>query len=87
MHPGPDAHGRRPGRPSGLKGIEGRTRGISRMVTDDRACVDVLTGISAATRALQQVAVGLQGLQRRPRLPRGPGCEVPPGQNEGRDAR
>jgi DNA-binding FrmR family transcriptional regulator len=29
------------------------------MVTDDRSCIDVLTQISAAGRALQEVALGL----------------------------
>ncbi|WP_406723533.1 metal-sensitive transcriptional regulator [Streptomyces sp. GD-15H] len=42
-----------------LNKIEGQVRGIARMVTDDRSCIDVLTQISAATRALQQVALGL----------------------------
>ncbi|MFD8308370.1 metal-sensitive transcriptional regulator [Streptomyces sp. NPDC059690] len=39
--------------------IEGQIRGISRMVTDDRYCIDVLTQITAASRALQEVALGL----------------------------
>ncbi|MFI7413576.1 metal-sensitive transcriptional regulator [Streptomyces sp. NPDC049627] len=42
-----------------LHKIEGQVRGISRMVTGDRYCIDVLTQISAATRALQEVALGL----------------------------
>lgn len=42
-----------------LNKIEGQIRGISRMVTDDRYCIDVLTQISAASRALQEVALGL----------------------------
>jgi CsoR family transcriptional regulator, copper-sensing transcriptional repressor len=42
-----------------LNKIEGQISGISRMVTDDRYCIDVLTQISAATRALQEVALGL----------------------------
>lgn len=42
-----------------LNKIEGQIRGISRMVTGDRYCVDVLTQISAATHALQEVALGL----------------------------
>ncbi|MGW5611608.1 metal-sensitive transcriptional regulator [Streptomyces sp. NPDC003753] len=42
-----------------LHKIEGQIRGISRMVTDDRYCIDVLTQISAASRALQEVALGL----------------------------
>jgi DNA-binding FrmR family transcriptional regulator len=39
--------------------IEGQIRGISRMVADDRYCIDVLTQITAAARALQEVALGL----------------------------
>ena len=44
-----------------LNKIEGQIRGITRMVDDDRYCIDVLTQISAATRALQEVALGLLG--------------------------
>ena len=42
-----------------LKRVEGQVRGISQMVEDDRYCIDVLTQISAATKALQSVAVGM----------------------------
>jgi DNA-binding FrmR family transcriptional regulator len=42
-----------------LRRIEGQVRGVHRMVEDDVYCIDVLTQISAATRALQAVAVGL----------------------------
>src|ERR1700739_3316853 len=42
-----------------LRRIEGQVRGLQRMVEDDTYCIDVLTQISAATRALQAVAVGL----------------------------
>jgi DNA-binding FrmR family transcriptional regulator len=42
-----------------LRKIEGQVRGIARMVEQDRYCIDVLTQVSAATRALQQVALGL----------------------------
>ena len=42
-----------------LHKIEGQVRGIARMVEDDRYCIDVLTQVSAATRALQQVALSL----------------------------
>ena len=34
-------------------------RGIARMVEEDQYCIDVLTQLSAATRALQSVALGL----------------------------
>lgn len=42
-----------------LKRIEGQVRGIAGMVEEDRYCIDVLTQISAVTRALQGVALGL----------------------------
>ena len=42
-----------------LRRIEGQVRGIAQMIEDDRYCVDVLTQVSAVTRALQSVAVGL----------------------------
>ncbi|HEY5876045.1 MAG TPA: metal-sensitive transcriptional regulator [Ilumatobacteraceae bacterium] len=42
-----------------LKRIEGQVRGLQRMVDEDVYCIDVLTQVSAATKALQSVAVGL----------------------------
>ena len=42
-----------------LRRIEGQIRGLQQMVEEDRYCIDVLTQISAATKALQSVAVGL----------------------------
>jgi CsoR family transcriptional regulator, copper-sensing transcriptional repressor len=42
-----------------LKRVEGQVRGIARMVEDDTYCIDVLTQVSAATRALQGVALVL----------------------------
>jgi CsoR family transcriptional regulator, copper-sensing transcriptional repressor len=42
-----------------LRRVEGQVRGIAQMVEDDRYCIDVLTQVSAATKALQRVAVGL----------------------------
>jgi DNA-binding FrmR family transcriptional regulator len=42
-----------------LRRIEGQVRGVHRMVEEDAYCIDVLTQISAATRALQAVAVGV----------------------------
>ncbi len=42
-----------------LRRIEGQIRGLQRMVSDDEYCIDVLTQVSAATKALQSVAVGL----------------------------
>jgi DNA-binding FrmR family transcriptional regulator len=42
-----------------LKRIEGQVRGLQRMVDEDEYCIDVLTQVSAVTRALQSVALGL----------------------------
>jgi CsoR family transcriptional regulator, copper-sensing transcriptional repressor len=42
-----------------LRRIEGQVRGLQRMVDEDVYCIDVLTQVSAATRALQSVAVEL----------------------------
>ena len=42
-----------------LRRVEGQIRGLQQMVESDRYCVDVLTQISAVTKALQSVAVGL----------------------------
>ena len=42
-----------------LARIEGQVRGIARMVDEDTYCIDVLTQVAAATKALQSVAVGL----------------------------
>ncbi|TML93525.1 MAG: metal-sensitive transcriptional regulator [Actinobacteria bacterium] len=42
-----------------LRRIEGQVRGIAQMIDDDRYCIDVLTQVSAATKALQRVAVGM----------------------------
>ena len=42
-----------------LKRIEGQTRGVQKMVDEDRYCIDVLTQISAIQAALDKVALGL----------------------------
>ncbi|MER6824548.1 metal-sensitive transcriptional regulator [Streptosporangium sp. NPDC000563] len=42
-----------------LRRVEGQIRGLQRMVEEDAYCIDVLTQVSAATRALQAVALGL----------------------------
>ncbi len=48
-----DAHLKR------LRRVEGQVRGIAKMVEDDKYCIDVLTQVSAATKALQSVALSL----------------------------
>jgi DNA-binding FrmR family transcriptional regulator len=42
-----------------LRRIEGQVRGIAKMIDDDTYCIDVLTQLSAATKALQSVGIGL----------------------------
>ena len=42
-----------------LRRVEGQIRGLQRMVEEDRYCIDILTQVSSATRALQGVATGM----------------------------
>jgi CsoR family transcriptional regulator, copper-sensing transcriptional repressor len=42
-----------------LARVEGQVRGVSRMVEEDRYCIDVLTQIAAAQAALDKIALGL----------------------------
>ncbi len=42
-----------------LRRVEGQVRGLQRMVESDTYCIDVLTQVSAATRALESFALGL----------------------------
>lgn len=42
-----------------LRRIEGQVRGLARQVESDTYCIDVLTQVSAATRALEAFALGL----------------------------
>jgi DNA-binding FrmR family transcriptional regulator len=42
-----------------LRRIEGQVRGLQRMIDEDKYCIDILTQISAATKALESVALGL----------------------------
>ena len=42
-----------------LRRIEGQIRGLQRQVESDTYCIDVLTQVSAATKALESFALGL----------------------------
>ena len=42
-----------------LRRIEGQVRGIQRMVEEEKYCIDILTQVSAATKALQSLALSL----------------------------
>ena len=55
----PGYAGTKDGQLKRLRRIEGQVRGIARMVEEDVYCIDVLTQVSAATKALQAVALEL----------------------------
>lgn len=40
-----------------LRRVEGQVRGIERLVDDERYCIDIITQISAATSALENIAL------------------------------
>ena len=42
-----------------LRRVEGQVRGIARMIEEDEYCIDILTQVSAATSALESVALRL----------------------------
>ena len=42
-----------------LRRIEGQIRGLQRMVDEDKYCIDILTQVSAATKALQSFSLEL----------------------------
>ena len=42
-----------------LRRIEGQARGLQRMVEDEKYCIDILTQVSAMTKALHAVSIGL----------------------------
>jgi DNA-binding FrmR family transcriptional regulator len=44
-----------------LRRIEGQVRGLQRMVEEDTYCIDVLTQVSATTKALQSFALTMLG--------------------------
>lgn len=62
-----------------LRRIEGQVRGLQRMVEEDKYCIDVLTQVSAVTRALQSFSLEL--LDRHMA-----GCVVEAAAKGGRDA-
>ncbi|MFL5821656.1 MAG: metal-sensitive transcriptional regulator [Solirubrobacteraceae bacterium] len=64
-----------------LARLEGQVRGVSRMVEDDRYCIEVLTQINAARGALDQIALGLlDGHMRTCLLGEGEGPSAPEAQ-------
>jgi DNA-binding FrmR family transcriptional regulator len=53
------AHGTKDDYLKRLRRIEGQIRGLQRMVEEEKYCIDILTQISAATKALQAVSLSL----------------------------
>ena len=49
-----------------LRRIEGQVGGLARMVADERYCIDILTQVSATTRALESLALKLLDEHLRP---------------------
>ena len=53
------AHGTKDDYLKRLRRIEGQARGLQRMVEEEQYCIDILTQVSAMTKALESVALGL----------------------------
>ena len=70
-----------------LKRIEGQTRGVQKMVDEDRYCIDVLTQISAIQAALDKVALGLLDEHVKHCVVDGPRSRQPGGADRGDDGR
>jgi DNA-binding FrmR family transcriptional regulator len=53
------AHGTKDDYLKRLRRIEGQVRGLQRMVDEEQYCIDILTQVSAVTKALQAVSLSL----------------------------
>jgi DNA-binding FrmR family transcriptional regulator len=53
------AHGTKDKHLQRLKRIEGQVRGLHRMVDEEQYCIDILTQVSAVTRALESLSLAL----------------------------
>jgi CsoR family transcriptional regulator, copper-sensing transcriptional repressor len=53
------AHGTKGDYLKRLRRIEGQARGLQRMVEEEQYCIDILTQVSAMTKALQAVSLSL----------------------------
>jgi len=58
-HSSPGYSDRKDGHLKRLRRIEGQIRGLQRMVEQEQYCIDVLTQVSAATKALQSFSLEL----------------------------
>ncbi|MFF5131920.1 metal-sensitive transcriptional regulator [Streptomyces syringium] len=60
QHPGPHGYSKQKDQHlKRLRRIEGQIRGLQRMVEEDVYCIDILTQVSAGTKALQSFALQL----------------------------
>src|SRR5690348_14110750 len=58
-HPTPGYQGNKDAHLKRLRRIDGQIRGLQRLVESDTYCIDVLTQVSAATRALESFALAM----------------------------
>lgn len=58
-HPSPGYAADKAAHVKRLRRVEGQVRGLQRMVESDEYCIDVLTQVSAATKALESFALAL----------------------------
>lgn len=66
-----------------LARAEGQVRGVTRMVEEDRYCIEILTQINAASAALDRIALGLlDGHMRTCLLGDGEGPPTPDAQTD-----
>ncbi|HEY7457059.1 MAG TPA: metal-sensitive transcriptional regulator [Solirubrobacterales bacterium] len=61
-----------------LARVEGQVRGVTKMVEEDRYCIDVLTQIGAAQAALDKIALGLLDGHARVCMREGGGAPADP---------
>jgi CsoR family transcriptional regulator, copper-sensing transcriptional repressor len=59
QEPGPGYAAHKQAHLKRLRRVEGQVRGLQRMVESDQYCIDVLTQVSAATKALESFALAL----------------------------
>ncbi|GAA4721220.1 metal-sensitive transcriptional regulator [Pedococcus ginsenosidimutans] len=57
--PHPGYHSEKDSHLKRLRRVEGQVRGLQRMVEEDKYCIDILTQVSAATKALQSFSLEL----------------------------
>lgn len=58
-HPGPGYIDNKQAQLRRLRRVEGQVRGLQKMVETDTYCIDILTQVAAATKALEAVALSL----------------------------